>query len=182
MDRTSRSAAPASEGPIGHVPFAVHLHLALIRTYEKAIHANLRHCAGWGLTPQQYNALRILYFGESAGVRQNDVAERLLQRVPDVSRLIDRLERAGLARRTSDPADGRAVLVVLTPAGRRRVEEMDSDVMAAHERWYGVLSPAEQRRLESLLRKATASLESAVEDLSGTDSGSSERTKGGTGR
>jgi MarR family multiple gene transcriptional regulator MgrA len=146
---------------MGEVPFAVDLHLALIRAYERAIHLNTRHSARWSLTPQQYNAIRILRFGDADGVRLSELGERLLQRVPDVSRLVDRLERAGLARRKGDPQDGRAVLVELTSKGRRLLEDMDADVMEAHERWYSALAPAEQRQLESLLRKATIALESA---------------------
>jgi len=56
----------------------------------------------WGLTAQQYNVIRILYFAEPEGVRLADIWERLPQRVPDVTRLVDRLEAAGLARRLPD--------------------------------------------------------------------------------
>ena len=160
----SSASRPTDLGVVGDVPFTVDLHLALIRAYEAAIHANIRFYARWGLTPQQYNVIRILYFGEADGVRLADVGERLLQRVPDVSRLVDRLESAGLARRSPDPNDRRAVHVELTAQGRRLLVEMDPHLMAAHERWYAALTAAEQRRLESLLRKATAAIESAVED------------------
>jgi DNA-binding MarR family transcriptional regulator len=160
----STASQPSDERPIGDTPFAVELHLALVRAYEAAIHANVRHVARWGLTPQQYNAMRIVYFGEADGVRLTDLGERLLQRVPDVSRLVDRLETAGLARRSPDPDDRRAVRVELTGRGRRLLEEMDPRVMTAHERWYAALTPAEQRRLQSLLRKATAAIESATGD------------------
>jgi DNA-binding MarR family transcriptional regulator len=81
-----------------------------------------------------------------------------------VAALVDRLESAGLARRSPDPNDRRAVHVELTAQGRRLLVEMDPHLMAAHERWYAALTAAEQRRLESLLRKATAAIESAVED------------------
>jgi DNA-binding MarR family transcriptional regulator len=155
---------PTDERVIGDAPFAVELHLALVRAYEAAIHANVRHIARWGLTPQQYNAIRIVYFGEAYGVRLTDLGERLLQRVPDVSRLVDRLETAGLARRSPDPDDRRAMRVKLTAKGRRLLTEMDPQLMTAHERWYAALTPAEQRRLESLLRKAAAAIESAGED------------------
>ena len=148
-----RPRAPVPQ--IGEVPFAVELHLALVRAYEHLIHANTTYFDQWGLTPQQYNAMRILYFGGENGLRLSEVGEHLLQRVPDVSRLVDRLERADLARRRSDPGDGRAVLVELTAKGRRLLEEIDAQVMDAHERWYSVLTPAEQRRLETLLRKLT---------------------------
>jgi hypothetical protein len=56
------------------------------------------------------------------------------------------------------------VPVELTPKGRTLVEEMDSDVMDAHEGWYSALTPAEQRRLESLLKKTSAVLKASVGD------------------
>ena len=166
MSSASRSI---DAGVVGDVPFTVELHLALIRAYEAAIHANTRFYVRWGLTPQQYNVIRILYFGEADGVRLADVGERLLQRVPDVSRLVDRLESAGLAQRLPDPNDRRAVRVKLTAPGRRLLAEMDPHLMAAHERWYAALTASEQRRLESLLRKATAAIQSAVEDDHNTE-------------
>jgi DNA-binding MarR family transcriptional regulator len=82
------------------------------------------------------------------------------------SRLFDRLERAGLARRKPDPTDGRAALVELTAPGQQLLKEMDAEFMAAHERWYSVPTPAEQRRLSSLLRKVTDTPDRAADDPS----------------
>lgn len=146
------------EPTIGRVPFAVHVHLALIRAYEHASRANTTFFARWGLTSQQYNVLRIVYFSEEPGVRLSAIRERLLQHVPDVSRLVDRLEATELATRVPDPADGRAVLVALTATGRSLVEDMDAELMEALERCYAGLTASEQRRLEVLLTKATESL------------------------
>lgn len=144
---------PAHQSVLGEVPFAVDLHLALIRAYEHVFHLNAQQASQWGITAQQYNAMRILYFSEPGGKRLADVGVSLLQRVPDVSRLVDRLEHAGFVRRRPDPGDGRATRVELTAEGRRLLEEMDGEFLAAHERWYSALTPTEQRRLESLLRK-----------------------------
>lgn len=157
-------ASRASERVIGDVPLAVTLHLALIEAYERANHINTRYFARWGLTPQQYNAVRILYFGEAAGVRLSDIGDRLLQRVPDVSRLVDRLERAGFARRAPDPEDGRGVLVELTTAGRTLVEDMDDDLMENMTGWYAGLTPVEQRRLVALLRRTVAVLDASIDN------------------
>jgi len=88
---------------IGEVPFAMDLHLTLIRAYERAIHVVTRYFARWGLTPPSVQRHPHPVFAESDSVRLSDIGERLLQRVPDVSRLVDGLERAGLARRTRDP-------------------------------------------------------------------------------
>lgn len=145
------------------------VHLALVRAYEAAIHANVQFYARWGLTAQQYNVIRTLYFGTPEGVRLAEIGERLLQRVPDVTRLVDRLETAGLAQRSPDREDRRAVRVQLTERGRRLLVEMDEPLMAAHVRWYAALTRDEQRQLESLLRKATAAIASSGDDAQDTE-------------
>ncbi len=161
-----RSGAAAQQRIIGEVPFAVDLHLALVRAYEHVFHLNTKHASRWGITPQQYNAMRILYFSEPGGKRLAEVGDSLLQRVPDVSRLVDRLEHAGFARRRPDPGDGRATRVELTAEGRRLLEDMDAQFLAAHERWYSMLTPTEQRRLESLLRKVADLNAAGTDDVS----------------
>jgi DNA-binding MarR family transcriptional regulator len=165
------SGGTAQRGLIGEVPFAVDVHLALIRAYERVLHLNTQQASRWGITAQQYNAMRILYFSEPGGKRLAEIGDSLLQRVPDVSRLVDRLEHAGFASRRPDPEDGRATRVLLTAEGRRLLEDMDADFLAAHERWYSGLTPTEQRRLESLLRKVADSNEARTDDVSPKQSG-----------
>ena len=140
------------------MPFAAEVHFALIHAYEQANHANTRYFSQWDLTPQQYNVVRILYFGEDEGVRLTDIGGRLLQRVPDVSRLVDRLEDAHLAVRMSDREDRRVVRVALTANGRQLLVDIDADLQAEMERLYSALSGPEQRRLYTLLEKAAAVL------------------------
>src|SRR4051794_41800121 len=68
----------------------------------------------YGITPTQYNVLRILRGAGEAGLCRNEVRDRLLRQVPDVTRLLDRLAEAGLVERERDSADRRLVTTRIT--------------------------------------------------------------------
>jgi MarR family transcriptional regulator, organic hydroperoxide resistance regulator len=70
-----------------------------------------------GITATQYNVLRILRGAGSRGLCGREVGERMVSRVPDVSRLLDRMEEMGLLRRDRDEADRRHVTARITPKG-----------------------------------------------------------------
>jgi DNA-binding MarR family transcriptional regulator len=78
------------------------------------------------LTPAQYNVLRILRGAGDNGLWAGEIGERLITRSPDVTRLIDRLEKRKLVRRKPDATDRRAVRVHITDAGREQVAALDS--------------------------------------------------------
>jgi len=95
--------------------------------------AHARRRRAWSeLTYQQYNVLRMVdTMGPQA---QAEVARRLLVTAPVVTRLAATLADAGLVERRPDPKDRRAVLLALTPTGRRRARAMRRDLLqAAHE-------------------------------------------------
>jgi DNA-binding MarR family transcriptional regulator len=77
------------------------------------------------LTHVQYNVLRILRGAGADGLWAGDIAERLITRSPDVTRLVDRLEARGLVRRRRDSDDRRAVRVFITKAGLDRIAPLD---------------------------------------------------------
>lgn len=77
------------------------------------------------LTPVQYNVLRILRGAGPDGLWLCEIAERLVTRNPDVTRLVDRLEKRGLVRRQTDSRDRRAVRVELSDAGRDLIAPLD---------------------------------------------------------
>lgn len=82
------------------------------------------------LSPAQYNVLRILRGAGPTGLGAGEVAERLITRSPDVTRLVDRLEARRLVRRRRDPEDRRAVRIQLTDRGRAQVTDLDADARA----------------------------------------------------
>lgn len=106
------------------------------------------------LTPQQYNVLRILRGGDAGGLPCQVIGERMIQRVPDVTRLVDRLEAAKLVERARIAEDRRVVLVRITSAGRDVLAKLDAPVDALHKQQFAALAPAELAELQRLLQKA----------------------------
>jgi DNA-binding MarR family transcriptional regulator len=113
-----------------------------------------------GLTPSQYNVLRILR-GEGQPLPILEVADRMLAAVPGITGLIDRLEGMGLLARRRCTEDRRVVFVEITPKALDLLGRLDEPVAALHRRLIGHLSPAELRELSRLLEKARRSLDEA---------------------
>lgn len=78
-----------------------------------------------GLTPTQYNVLRVARGAGAAGLNCGAVADRMLDPSPDVTRLLDRLQRRGLIERRRDAADRRQVVSAVSPEGLRLLEVLD---------------------------------------------------------
>ncbi len=105
------------------------------------------------VTPEQYQVLRILRSAGSAGIALSAIAERSPSGDPDVTRLLDRLERQGLATRTRETPDRRVVTARVTAAGRRLLEKIDKSVGALHARQFAELGEGNLRELRRLLEK-----------------------------
>lgn len=113
-------------------------------------------CRGVDLTHAQYVALFVLCLSDDggAGLPIGSVADGLLTRASDTTRLVDRLERAGLAERIPNPADRRGVLVRATAKGREVFEEVTPAIQALHRRQWRHLATDELEQFEVLLLKA----------------------------
>ena len=109
-----------------------------------------------GITPEQYHVLRILRDAGSEGVPLSAVAERSPVGDPDVTGLLDRLERRALARRTREAPDRRVVTARLTEEGRRLLDGLDEAVQALHFRQLGPLGKQGLQTLRKLLQQAAA--------------------------
>jgi len=105
------------------------------------------------VTPEQYQVLRTLRSAGSSGIALSAVAERSPSGDPDVTRLLDRLERQGLATRTRENPDRRVVTARITGAGRRLLEKLDKPVSALHARQFAELGEGSIRELRRLLDK-----------------------------
>jgi DNA-binding MarR family transcriptional regulator len=108
----------------------------------------------FGVTPTQYNVLRILRGARPAGLCREDIRSRLIAEVPDVTRLLDRMEQAGLVDRERDTADRRLVTTRITAKGLRLLDDLDGPVKKVHEEQLGHMNKAELRSLIALLAKA----------------------------
>ena len=131
------------------------LYLNLVRAHEKLSAEFAELFREHGLTQPQFNVLRILVDGPPDGVPCNGIGERLLNRLPDTSRLIDRVESAGLVKRVRSDEDRRVVLVRITAKGRKLCESLYAPVTALH------LS-----QVEHLPEKTVRSLNRGLERLS----------------
>ena len=125
--------------------------VSLART-EAVLHDGLdRVLAPRGLSLTQYNVLRILRGAGTNGLCRNEIGQRLITRMPDVTRLLDRMEAAGLVSRVRSTEDRRLVNTTLTQAGRALVDDLDADVSRVHQEQFRHLTDTELRTLIDLL-------------------------------
>jgi DNA-binding MarR family transcriptional regulator len=131
--------------------------LNLLRTTDHLTAEFARLFAAHGLSGPQYNVLRILRAAGDDGLQCLEIAGQMITRMPDITRLVDRLEAAGLVERSRTMADRRAVIVRMTPKGLDLLCLLDTPVRETHERAMANLTADEQRELIRLLTKARAS-------------------------
>jgi DNA-binding MarR family transcriptional regulator len=111
--------------------------------------------ARFGLTTSAYNVLRILR-GSPDGLPRGEIAQRMVNPAPDVTRLIDRLVRRGLVRRLRAQRDRRLSLTRITAKGLALVKEAEAANDAQHEALESRLSDAEWRQLSALCERLYA--------------------------
>jgi DNA-binding MarR family transcriptional regulator len=105
----------------------------------------------FGITGPQYNVLRILRGAGAEGLCRNEIRDRMLTRMPDMTRMLDRMESAGLVVRERLGSDRRMVRTELAPKGRRLLAKLDAAVLKEHARRFGHLSESQLRSLISML-------------------------------
>src|SRR5688500_17638952 len=105
------------------------------------------------LSAAQYNVLRILR-GAGEQLACGEIAGRMIARDPDMTRLLDRLEKRKLVSRCRQQTDRRVVAVRITDAGLELLAELDPQVMAAHRKQLGHMNEQELKQLIALLEKA----------------------------
>jgi DNA-binding MarR family transcriptional regulator len=127
--------------------------LNLLRTHDQVQIHFLRLFRVHGLTPSQYNILRILR-GEGQPLPCLEVAARLITVVPGITGLIDRLERMELVQRHRCESDRRVIYVAILEKGRKLLEQIDPHLVALHKQLFEPLDDSEKRELIRLLEKA----------------------------
>ncbi len=128
--------------------------LSIARTAALLDHAAAEALKPYGLTPTQYNALRILRAAGPEGLCRNEVRDRLIARVPDATRLLDRLDEMGLVVRERGGDDRRFVRSRITRAGLDLLRPLDDVVHLLHTSQLGHLGERKLRALVGLLREA----------------------------
>ncbi|MFN9372558.1 MAG: MarR family winged helix-turn-helix transcriptional regulator [Planctomycetaceae bacterium] len=127
--------------------------LSLWRTYDRLRALEDDFFRPYDLTPQQYNVLRLLKAQHPGLLPTLDVANRLVSRAPDITRMLDKLAQRGLVSRVRSESDRRTVLVGITPAGVQMLAEMHEPLRACHEQQLGHLPPEALQQLIELLRQ-----------------------------
>ena len=105
------------------------------------------------LSPTQYNVLRVLR-GSPEGLPCGEIARRLITREPDITRLLDRMEKRGLISRRRETRDRRTVRTRITDAGLKTVGRLDEPIKQMHREQLGHLGRERLNELCRLLREA----------------------------
>jgi DNA-binding MarR family transcriptional regulator len=127
--------------------------VSILRTAAVLDHQLTDALKPFGITHTQYNVLRILRGAGAAGLCGREVAERMVSRVPDVSRLLDRMEDAGLISRERDPGDRRHVTARISRKGLAMLDEATPRLETVERARLGQLPGG---RLQQLLEMLTA--------------------------
>ncbi|HKC55336.1 MAG TPA: MarR family transcriptional regulator [Vicinamibacterales bacterium] len=131
-------------------------HLSIQRTAALLEHAFESALKPQRITATQYNVLRILRGSEPDGLCRNEIGVRLVRQVPDVTRLLDRLEEAKLIARTRGGEDRRFVLTRITRAGLKLLAQVEQRIDDIHDEQLGHLDESQLRKLISLLEVVRA--------------------------
>jgi DNA-binding MarR family transcriptional regulator len=110
------------------------------------------------LTLHQYNVLRILRGSHPAGLPSGEIANRMIARDPDITRLVDRLEKRGLVARTRNQQDRRVVEVHITDKGQELLRSLDEHVNRFPRSMLGHLGPKQLDQLRVLLEHIISDL------------------------
>lgn len=128
--------------------------LSVLRTSAVLEHSAAEGLKPHGLTLTQYNVLRILRGAGPEGLCRNEVGARMIKPVPDVTRLLDRLEAAGFVVRARSDDDRRFVTARITEEGLTLLSQLDASILRMHEEQLGHMSRADLDRLVDLLEEA----------------------------
>ncbi|HET9777428.1 MAG TPA: MarR family transcriptional regulator [Gemmatimonadaceae bacterium] len=131
--------------------------LGLLRTADAVKRSLAQVIEPHGITPQQYNVLRILRGAGSEGLPTLTIGERMIEQTPGVTRLVDRLQRKGLVARAPCPKDRRRVFCKITPKGLDLLKELDDPVNRWDNQAVAVLQPSDIDSLINLLDRVRAS-------------------------
>lgn len=139
------------EKPIGHTTLE-----DILRTAAWIQHELSTGLAPYGITWIQWNVLHVLYKNAPDVMRSSDIGNHLTDGTPDVTRILDRLEKRGLVLRKRDAQDKRIISVSLSEDGILLLERVKTPVDKLLNRICGSLNSAEQMLLSDFLDRMKA--------------------------
>jgi DNA-binding MarR family transcriptional regulator len=128
--------------------------LSLWRTYDRLRVFEDELFGRHDLTPQQYNALRLLRGTHPEPMHTLELAGRLVSRAPDITRLLDKLQQRGLIERDRPAENRRVVRIAITEAGLALLRDLHAPLQECHARQLGHLSRRRLKELIALLQEA----------------------------
>ena len=131
--------------------------LSLVRTADVLSQRAADLLKPFGISPAQYNVLRILR-GAKAALACGQIAERMVSHDPDMTRLLDRMEARGLISRARDGQDRRVVKAQINGKGLRLLEEIQPLIAAHHRRQFAAFGEKKLRQLVEWMEQIRESI------------------------
>jgi DNA-binding MarR family transcriptional regulator len=143
---------PARSRPVS-LPLEDRVFIALQKTADALGQDAERFLKANGLTGAQYNVLRILRGAEPTGLACRDIGDRMISHDPDITRLLDRMEKRGMITRQRQTDDRRVVRTRITSEGLGILKRLDQPVRELHKRQFHHLPAARLKILAELLEQ-----------------------------
>jgi len=144
-----------ANGP-GAIPLEDRLFVALLKASDSLASQADQLIKANGLTSAQYNVLRILRGAGPEGLPCNTVAERMISRDPDMTRLLDRMEKRDVITRERQKEDRRVVKARITDEGLKLLKKMDAPIRELHKSQFAHMTSARLKTLMDLLTEVAA--------------------------
>jgi len=137
--------------PARNIPLEDQLFVAILKTADSLSQDAEQVIKSAGLTGTQYNVLRILRGAEPEGLLCRGIAERMISRDPDMTRLLDRLEKQGWISRERQQDDRRVIITRITAEGLKLLKKLDQPVHDLHKAQFRHITAAKLKQLAELL-------------------------------
>jgi DNA-binding MarR family transcriptional regulator len=140
----------------GAIPLEDQIFVALLKAADSLASVADQLIKANGLTSAQYNVLRILRGAGPDGLPCNTIAERMISRDPDMTRLLDRMEKHALISRERQKEDRRVVKARITDEGLKLLKKMDAPIRELHKSQFAHMSSARLKTLMDLVTEVAA--------------------------
>jgi DNA-binding MarR family transcriptional regulator len=134
-------------------PLEERVFIALLKTADALGQEAEQLVRSANLTGTQYNVLRILRGAGPEGLACREIGERLISHDPDITRLLDRMEKRGLITRERQKDDRRVVKTRITPQGLGLLKPLDQPVRGLHKRQFQHMAAARLKTLAGILEE-----------------------------
>ncbi len=147
---------PRRKPPRAAIPLEDRVFISLLKTADTITQEAEQFLKASGLTGAQYNVLRILRGAEPEGLACRGIANRMISHDPDITRLLDRMEKRGLITRERQTDDRRVVQTRITAQGLSLLKTLDQPIRDLHKRQFQHMTAGRLKTLSELLEQVRA--------------------------